>query len=114
MIDAKKKVAIAMVMLAALGAGIRPAAAQMEAGKLARDTAKDYREAARYPASSHALKKGEADPIQEKRIPTRQTRRGPDDAEPAISVWERCSAGIGACLRSANLKSCICATAPRL
>jgi hypothetical protein len=87
MIDAKKKVAIAMVMLAASGLGIRPAAAQVEPGKLARDTAKDYREAARYPASSHALKKGEADPIQEKRIPTRQTRRGPDDAEPAISVW---------------------------
>ena len=87
MIDAKKKVAIAMVMLAALGSGIRPAAAQIEPGKLARDTAKDYREAARYPASSHALKKGEADPIQEKRIPTRQTRRGPDETEPAISVW---------------------------
>jgi hypothetical protein len=86
MIDAKKKIAIAMVMLAA-PLGIRPAAAQVEPGKLARDTAKDYREAARYPASSHALKKGEADPIQEKRIPTRQTRRGPDDAEPAISVW---------------------------
>ncbi|HEY4590339.1 MAG TPA: hypothetical protein VII86_14020, partial [Thermoanaerobaculia bacterium] len=87
MIDAKKKVAIAMVMLAASGLGIRPAAAQVEPGKLARDSAKDYREAARYPASSHALKKGETDPIQEKRIPTRQTRRGPDDAEPAISVW---------------------------
>ena len=86
MIDAKKMVAFAMVMLAALGSGLTSAAAQ-EPGKLARDTAKDYREAARYPGSSHALKKGEADPIQEKRIPTRQTRRGPDDAEPAISVW---------------------------
>lgn len=86
MIDAKKKIAIAMVMLAA-PLGLGSAMAQVEPGKLARDTAKDYREAARYPGSSHALKKGEADPIQEKRVPTRQTRRGPDDAEPAISVW---------------------------
>jgi hypothetical protein len=87
MIDAKKKTALAMVMLAAPLLGSRPAAAQAVPGQLARDTAKDYREAARYPASSHALRKGEADPIQEKRIPTRQTRRGPDEAEPAISVW---------------------------
>jgi hypothetical protein len=87
MIDAKKKIAIAMVMLAAPALGGRPAAAQVEAGKLSRETAKEYREQARYPESSRVLKKGEADPIQAKRIPTRQTRRGPDDAEPAISVW---------------------------
>jgi hypothetical protein len=87
MLNAKKKIAIAMAMLAAPALGGRPAAAQVEPGKLARDTAKEYREAARYPESSRALKKGEADPIQAKRIPTRQTRRGPDDAEPTISVW---------------------------
>ena len=86
MIDAKKKMALAMVMLAA-PALVRPAAAQIVPGQLARETAKDYREAARYPASSHALKKGDADPIRAKRMPTRQTRRGPDDAEPALSVW---------------------------
>lgn len=87
MIDAKKKIVIAMVMLAAPGLVLRPAAAQVEPGKLARDTAKDYRDAARYPASSRALKPGDGDPIQAKRVPTRQTRRGPDGAEPALSVW---------------------------
>ena len=87
MIDAKKKMALAMVMLAAPMLGIRPAAAQIVPGQLARETAKDYRDAARYPASSHALKKGDADPIRAKRLPTRQTRRGPDEAEPALSVW---------------------------
>lgn len=87
MIDAKKKMALAMVMLAAPALGIGPAAAQIVPGQLARETAKDYREAARYPASSHALKKGDADPVRSKRLPTRQTRRGPDEAEPALSVW---------------------------
>jgi len=87
MIDAKKKIAIAMVMLAAPALGGRPAAAQVEAGQLARETAKEYREQARYPESSRALKKGEEDPIRAKRMPTRQTRRGPDGAEPALSVW---------------------------
>ena len=52
----------------------------MEAGKLARETAKEYREWARYPESSKVIRKGEADPIREKRVPTRQTRRGPDAA----------------------------------
>jgi hypothetical protein len=87
MIDAKKKMALAMVMLAAPALGVRSAAAQIVPGQLARETAKDYREAARYPAGSHALKKGDADPIRSKRLPTRQTRRGPDNAEPALSVW---------------------------
>jgi hypothetical protein len=86
MIDAKKKMALAMVMLAAPGL-VLPAAAQIVPGQLARETAKDYREAARYPASSHALKKGDEDPVRAKRLPTRQTRRGPDEAEPALSVW---------------------------
>jgi hypothetical protein len=47
MIDAKKKIAIARVMLAAPALGGRPAAAQVEAGQLARDTAKEYRDQAR-------------------------------------------------------------------
>jgi hypothetical protein len=87
MLNAKKKMALAMVMLAAPALAGRPAAAQVEPGKLARDTAKDYRQQARYPASSRPLGAGEGDPIQAKRIPTRQTRRGPDEAEPAISFW---------------------------
>jgi len=64
-----------------------PAIAQVEPGKLARDTAKEYRELARYPESSHALKKGEADPVREKRQPTRQSRRGPDANDPMLTVW---------------------------
>jgi hypothetical protein len=77
----KTMIAIAMMTLAA------PVLAQPQAGQLARDTAKEYREAARYPESSYALKKGADDPVRSKRLPTRQTRRGPDNAEPALSVW---------------------------
>lgn len=76
----KQTMALAMVLLAA------PAAAQ-EAGSLARETAKEYRELARYPESSQVLKKGDADPIRAKRQATRQTRRGPDASDPSLSVW---------------------------
>lgn len=79
----KKTIGIATVMMVSA----LPLLAQVEAGKLARDTAKEYREWARYPESSKVLRKGEADPVREKRIPTRQTRRGADSAEPALSVW---------------------------
>lgn len=79
----KKTIGMMMAMLAVPAL----AAAQVEAGKLARETAKEYREWARYPESSRVLQKGEIDPIQAKRVPTRQTRRGPDNAEPALSVW---------------------------
>jgi hypothetical protein len=87
MIETRKTIGIAMVMLALPAFGARPAAAQVEAGKLARETAKEYREQARYPESSYALAKGAVDPIRAKRLPTRQTRRGPDGAEPALAVW---------------------------
>lgn len=79
----KKTIGIATMMAMAAV----PLMAQVEAGKLARETAKEYREWARYPESSKVLQKGEADPVREKRMPTRQTRRGPDDAEPALAVW---------------------------
>lgn len=77
----KITIGIAMTLLAV------PAIAQIEAGKLARETAKEYRELARYPESSRAVKKGEADPIREKRQPTRQTRRGSDANDPTLAVW---------------------------
>ena len=79
--DRKKMIGIALAMLAA------PAAAQVVPGQLARETAKQYREMARYPETSYALKREDADPILAKRLPTRQTRRGPDNAGPALSVW---------------------------
>lgn len=63
------------------------ALAQVEAGKLARETAKEYREQARYPESSRALKAGESDPVREKRQATRQSRRGTDVNDPTLSVW---------------------------
>lgn len=77
----KKMIGIAMTLLAV------PALAQIEAGKLARETAKEYRELARYPESSRVVNKGEVDPIREKRQPTRQTRRGSDANDPTLAVW---------------------------
>lgn len=82
-----KNLAIAMIVLAAPSFALRPAAAQIEPGKLASETAKEYRERARFPESSRALQQEEGDPIREKRAATRQTRRGPDGAEPVLSVW---------------------------
>ena len=80
----KKNVAIGMMILAA---SALPAVAQIEPGRLATETAKEYRERARFPESSRALKSGEVDPIREKRTATRQTMRGPGGAEPVLSVW---------------------------
>jgi hypothetical protein len=62
-----------------------PAVAQ-EKGWLARETAREYREQARFPESSRALKPGDADPVKEKRTATAQTQRGPEDRGPALSV----------------------------
>ncbi|HYO15025.1 MAG TPA: hypothetical protein VE685_17670, partial [Thermoanaerobaculia bacterium] len=82
----KKTLAIGMMILAT-PALARTAAAQVEPGLLARETAKEYRERARFPESSRVIKRGESDPIREKRTPTRQTMKGPDGAEPVLSVW---------------------------
>lgn len=82
-----KKTTMAMAMLAVAALGAQPAMAQVEAGKLARETAKEYREQARYPQSSRALAPGEADPVREKRQPTRQSRRGTDVNDPTLAVW---------------------------
>lgn len=82
----KKTLAIGMMILAA-PALARTAAAQIEPGALASETAKEYRERARFPESSRVIKRGESDPIREKRTPTRQTMKGPDGAEPVLSVW---------------------------
>jgi hypothetical protein len=78
---------IGIAMMALVLPGARPAAAQVEAGRLARETAKEYRELARYPESSRALAAGEGDPILEKRRPTRQSRRGADAGDPTLAVW---------------------------
>ncbi len=76
----RKTIGIVMIALAAI-----PAVAQ-EKGWLARETAREYREQARFPESSRALEPGDADPVKEKRTATEQTQRGPEDRGPALSV----------------------------
>jgi hypothetical protein len=61
-----------------------PVVAQ-ERGSLARETARHYRERARFPRSSSVLTPGQMDPVKDKRTPTQQIRRGPDGV--ALSVW---------------------------
>jgi hypothetical protein len=76
------------IMLIAAAVAL-PSVAQ-EKGWLARETAREYREQARFPESSRALESGDADPVKEKRTATAQTQRGPEDSEgnsrPALSV----------------------------
>jgi hypothetical protein len=57
-----------------------------DAGQFARQTAAEYRQLARYPESSRVLPPGAADPVREKRMPTKQTVRGPEGT-PSLSVW---------------------------
>ena len=75
--------------LALLAFAALPAAAQQlpRPGALALETAREYREQARYPESSRALKVGEEDPVRVKRTPTKQSRRGPEGAGPELAVW---------------------------
>src|SRR6266545_7841080 len=75
---------IACLALAALPAGAQQLP---KPGQLALETAREYREQARYPESSRVLQVGEADPIRAKRTPTKQSRRGPDGAGPELAVW---------------------------
>lgn len=90
MFDGLKHSAIALLALAALPALAQQIPQQAQGpgpGRLALETARDYRERARYPESSRALKVGEADPVREKRTPTKQSRRGPEGTGPELSVW---------------------------
>src|SRR3954464_9739669 len=80
---ARKTVGIVMMTIMAAAGQV----AAQEAGRLARETAKEYLEQARYPKSSRALKQGEADPVRAKRQVNRVSRRGPDATEPTLSVW---------------------------
>lgn len=73
------------IMMIALAVAI-PSIAQ-ERSWIARETAREYQEQARYPEHSRALKAGEIDPIKEKRTATKQTRRGPEGKGAALSVW---------------------------
>ncbi len=80
----RKTFGIVMIALS-----VMPAVAQemgQEKGWLARETAREYREQARFPESSRALKPGDADPVKEKRTATAQTQRGPEERGPALSV----------------------------
>lgn len=76
-------------LMAATVLPVAQAAAQFPGAgaRFARETAKEYRELARYPESSRALKKGDVDPVKAKRLATRQSMRGPDGALPGLAVW---------------------------
>jgi hypothetical protein len=84
---ARKTLGIVMMTVVAATGPLAVRSAAQEAGQLARQTAKEYLEQARYPKSSRALKQGEADPVRAKRQVNRVSRRGPDSAEPTLSVW---------------------------
>jgi len=75
----RKTFGIVMIVLSAM-----PAVAQ-ERSWLARETAREYREQARFPESSRALRPGDADPVKEKRTATAQTQAGPE-GKGALSV----------------------------
>lgn len=94
MFDGLKHSVIALLALAAVPAPAQQVPQQIPQqvqapgpGRLALETAREYRERARYPESSRALKVGEADPVREKRTPTKQSRRGPEGQGPELSVW---------------------------
>lgn len=75
---------IFLVLLAAL-----PALAQAQSAvePLALRAAQDYTEQARYPQWSQALAIGAVDPVIDARVPTRQSRLGPEGAGPRLTVW---------------------------
>jgi hypothetical protein len=80
----KRPIVSSIILLVALPAGAQQLP---KPGELALETARAYREQARYPESSRALKVGEADPVRMKRTPTKQSRRGPEGAGPELAVW---------------------------
>jgi hypothetical protein len=63
------------------------AQAQTAAEPLALNAALDYAERARYPQWSQALEAGAVDPVIDARLPTRQSRLGPNGAGPRLTVW---------------------------
>jgi hypothetical protein len=81
-----KQYVVTSLGLCALAA---PALAQTpvpDPGLFARQAAAEYRQLARYPESSRVLAPGAKDPIREKRLPTKQTVRGPEGTA-SLSVW---------------------------
>jgi hypothetical protein len=84
---AKRSLALSLVLAAAAALPViaQTVEPQPEPGWIYRETAKDYRQRARYPESSRAILAGEKDPVKEKRTPTRQSLLGPDGSE--LAVW---------------------------
>ena len=64
-------------------------AQERQAGWLALETARGYQKAARYPDWSRAVEAGAADPIREKRSPSKITVRGPEGEGPTLTVWSK-------------------------
>lgn len=86
---------IAFVLFAALalalpaGASAQPpdAAPGDSASTLARAAAADYREAARFPASSRPVAPGRPDPVRAERTAAPHSLAGPGGEPPRLSVW---------------------------
>lgn len=63
------------------------AQAQTAVQPLGLSAARDYAQQARYPDWSQALEVGAVDPLLDARLPTRQSRLGPNGAGPRLTVW---------------------------
>lgn len=70
-------------------AALVPALAQAEptVKPLALQAAADYAQQARYPQGTAVLPAGAVDPLVDDRVPTRQSRLGPNGAGPRLTVW---------------------------
>ncbi len=72
--------------LAALAAALALPAAAQDAARFLDATARAYREQARYPENSWALRAGQPDPVKAEHTPTAVTSGGRDGA-PELAVW---------------------------
>ncbi len=82
-------VALSLSALSAMVLAL-PASAQGKSDAptpFALQAAASYRQAARYPASSHAIEAGHPDPVMDRYTPSRHSLGGPDGAMPRLSVW---------------------------
>jgi hypothetical protein len=74
-------------LIAVTAAAQQPLPAELEPGALALESARGYRERARYPESSRPLVAGEADPVRAARVSAPHTLADPRGEGPAITLW---------------------------
>lgn len=80
-----QRIRSALLALAALVPAL--ARAEPTVNPLALQAAADYAQQARYPQGSTVLPAGAVDPLVDDRVPTRQSRLGPNGAGPRLTVW---------------------------